>query len=49
MKLRFVPKELTKLPHNYKLDTGDLQSISKYREKVSIKRRNSNKVKSENL
>lgn len=44
MKLRFVPKCLSNLPLNYKLDTGDYQAINKYREEISTKRRKQNKT-----
>lgn len=39
MKLKNVPNRLCNLPLRYKLDTGDLQDISKYREEKKSKLR----------
>ena len=43
MKIKNSPRHLQNLPHNYSLDTGDYQSINKYREEKAIKNRIENK------
>jgi hypothetical protein len=43
MKLKNVPKELSNLPNDYKLDSCDKKSIKKYRKDKQIKLRKESK------